>query len=404
MRGGFRLSKRIEAGDTAGVTDSIPHARSVVGTRLIFFLAGFAISAWAPLVPIVKSQLALSESLLGLLLLCVGLGSVLTMPIAGGLAARFGCRSVTQVAACVLLVGLIFVVIAPTAPILGGALLLVGAGMGTVDVVMNIQAVMVERAAERPMMSGFHALFSIGGIAGAGLMSTLLGLRFTPLLAMACVVSAGFVILVGAHRGLLSTGLKSEGPPMALPRGPVLTLGIMCLVLFLAEGSVLDWSGVHLRENFSAPESQAGWGYIAFSATMSLGRLTGDRIVAQIGRKVALLGGLLLAAVGFAVVALSPTPELVWLGYAIVGAGAANVVPILFTLAGNQSTMPAHLAVSAVTTMGYAGFLAGPAIIGFVAQGTSLLASCGLLGLGISACLPLAQRAVSEHQSSTTTS
>jgi MFS family permease len=137
---------------------------------------------------------------------------------------------------------------------------------------------------------------------------------------------------------------------------------------------------------------------------MSLGRLTGDRIVAQIGRKVALFGGLVLAGIGFAIVALAPTPELVWLGYAIVGAGAANVVPILFTLAGNQNAMPSHLAVSAVTTMGYAGFLAGPAIIGFVAQGTSLLASFGLLGFGIFACLPLAQRAVSEHQSAATTS
>lgn len=386
MRGGYCLSKRDEAGDTAGVIDSIPHARSVVGTRLIFFLAGFAISAWAPLVPIVKSQLTLSESLLGLLLLCVGMGSVLTMPIAGGLAARFGCRSVTQVAACVLLVGLIFVVIAPTGPILGVALLLVGAGMGTVDVVMNIQAVMVERAAEQPMMSGFHALFSIGGIAGAGLMSTLLGLKLTPFLAMSCVVSAGFVIMVGAHRGLLSTGLKSEGPPMALPRGPVLTLGIMCLVLFLAEGSVLDWSGVHLRENFSAPESQAGWGYIAFSAMMSLGRLTGDRLVAKLGRHWTLVGGLVLANVGFLMVAAGSVAWHVWLGYAIVGAGAANIVPILFTMAGNQKAMPAHLAVSAVTTLGYAGFLLGPAVIGFVADGLSLPLAFLFIAMGIAAC------------------
>lgn len=373
--------------------------RAVAGTRWIFFLAGFAISAWAPLVPIVKSRLNLSESLLGLLLLCVGLGSVVTMPIAGGLAARFGCRNVTRIAASILLVGLLVVVAAPNAVVLGLALFLMGAGMGTVDVVMNIQAVMVERDSERPMMSGFHALFSIGGIAGAGLMSGLLGFRLTPMVAMAVVVALGAVVLLTADGGLLRTGLKSEGPPVALPRGPVLTLGLICMVLFLAEGSVLDWSGVHLRETLSAPESQAGWGYIAFSAMMSLGRLTGDRLVAKLGRRWTLVGGLVLADVGYMMVAAASAAWHVWLGYAIVGAGAANIVPILFTMAGNQKSMPAHLAVSAVTTLGYAGFLLGPPIIGFVAGGSSLQVAFLLIAIGIAACCLPAEKLILQTES-----
>ncbi|WP_428393812.1 MFS transporter [Lichenicoccus sp.] len=348
-------------------------------TRVVFFITGFGYSAWAALVPFAKAHTGVSEGGLGLLLLCLGLGSIVTMPLSGALTARFGCRAVMLVAALVVAATLPMLSLLASLPLLVMALILFGAGLGAMDVAMNIQAIIVERASGRAMMSGFHGLFSLGGIAGAGGMAALLSAGATPPQASLCVSLGILLALALAAAKLLPFGSPADGPAFAIPHGIVLLIGALCFVLFLAEGAVLDWSGVFLTNVRHVPTSYAGLGYAAFATTMTVGRLAGDRIVERLEpRRVVMLGSL-LAAAGFVIASWIPSWEMALLGYGLVGAGCANIVPVLFSAVGRQSAMPEKLAVPAITSLGYAGMLAGPAGIGFVAHWTSLPAAFAIL-------------------------
>jgi predicted MFS family arabinose efflux permease len=348
-------------------------------TRVVFFIAGFGVAAWAPLVPFAKARAGLDDGALGVMLLCLGVGSILTMPLAGALAARLGCRRV-MVAASIGMSLVLPLLAALSDPIpLAIALFLFGASLGALDCVANIQAIIVERASGRAMMSGFHGLFSVGGIAGAGGMSALLSLNASPLIASLCVAAIIIALLFFAAPASLPYGSEGDGPAFAIPRGVVLFIGMLCFIMFLAEGAMLDWSAVFLREARGVDPSFAGLGYAAFAATMTAGRLTGDRIVQRLGQERILLFGGLLAGGGFALATLVPSWLAALAGYALVGAGCSNIVPVLFTAVGRQQTMPEHVAVPAITTLGYAGILAGPALIGFAAHATSL--SIAMLGL-----------------------
>ena len=313
------------------------------------------------------------------------------MPLAGALTSRFGCRFVIAVSAVTIATTLPLLAALSALPFLVAALLVFGAGIGAIDVAMNIQAIIIERASERSMMSGFHGLFSLGGIAGAGGVAALLGIgagTLTSALGVsACIVLA--ILIALPH--LLPHGSRNDGPLFAIPRGIVLLLGIMCFVGFLAEGAVLDWSAVFLSSLQHLAASLAGLGYASFATTMTIGRLMGDRVVDRLGdRKVILFGGL-IAAAGFAVATLVPYWQVALMGYALIGVGCSNIVPVLFSSVGRQTAMPENVAVPAITTLGYAGVLAGPAGIGFVAQVASLpvaflavavmLAIVGLRGL-----------------------
>lgn len=354
-------------------------------TRVAFFISGFAMAAWAPLVPFSKTRLAIHEATLGLLLLCMGAGSIVSMPLAGALSARWGCRRVLVASALLVCASLPLLALAPTAPWLGVALFLFGAGIGGLGCAGNIQAILVERASGRPMMSGFHGLFSLGGVAGAGGMIVLLGVLGTSLgQATAAVAAVVLALLALAAPHFLAGGGAQSGPAFARPTGVVLFIGTLCFILFLAEGAILDWSAVFLTQVQGMPAERAGLGYAAFATAMTVGRLTGDRWVRRIGPQRTVLTGALLAAAGLALATLAPTWPLALPGFALVGLGCSNIVPVLFSLAGRQHAMPESLAVPAIATMGYAGVLMGPALIGFVAHGTSLVAAllllAGLLG------------------------
>ena len=350
-----------------------------MSTRIAFFIAGFGIAAWAPLVPYAKARAGLDEGTLGLLLLCLGVGSILAMPIAGALAGRFGCRKVMAGGTLLICLALPLLATLTSIPLLMAALFMFGAGLGGVDSTVNLQAVIVERASGKTMMSGFHGLFSLGGIVGAAGVSALLGLGLSPLGATLVVIALMLLALLKAAPHMLPYGSQSSGPAFAVPHGVVLFIGCLCFVVFLAEGAVLDWSAVFLTSVRNADPATAGFGYVAFAVTMTIGRLTGDRIVQALGAFRVVLCGALVAAAGFTLAILAPSPLAGLAGFALVGAGAANVVPVMFSAAGRQRSMPTHLAVAAVTTMGYAGVLLGPAALGFIAKLTSLAAALGLL-------------------------
>jgi predicted MFS family arabinose efflux permease len=369
----------------AAVTPGRPEQ---VSTRIVFFIAGFGMAAWAPLVPFAQARTGLDAGSLGLLLLCLGGGSIIAMPLAGALSARFGCRMVLIVASLVICLTLPLLATISSFLLLASVLIAFGAGVGSVDCAVNIQAVIVERASGRTMMSGFHGLFSVGGITGAGGVSALLTIGASPLVATLCVVAGIIAALIKAGPDLLPYGSSSAGPAFAVPHGIVLFIGLLCFVVFLTEGAVLDWSAVALTSVHGMEPSHGGLGYAAFALTMTIGRLTGDAVVRRLGSSTVIVLGGLCAAAGLALATVVPAWEAALLGYAMVGAGCANIVPVLYTAVGRQNVMPEHVAVPAITTLGYSGILAGPAAIGFVAHVTSLSAAflcVAILLMGVAA-------------------
>ena len=341
-------------------------------TRLLFLLAGFSAAAWASLVPVAKAATGVNEGQLGLVLLCLGIGSLLAMPVSGVVSTRHGCRKVLMVCGVALCACLPLLASVQNVFTLAAALFFFGAMIGIFDCVMNIQAVIVERDSKRPLMSGFHGFFSLGGLLGAATTSAIMDLGVSPFATVSGIALAGVLLLMTIRRHILPYGNPAEGPPFALPRGEVLFLGMLCMTVFLVEGSMMDWSAVMLTENHGMPVAQAGYGFAAFSLTMTFGRLTGDRIVARVGRRSVVTVGGLLAMGGILLATLVPLWQAALLGYAMVGLGCSNIVPVLFTAVGRQTSMPQSVAVPAMSTLGYAGVLAGPAAIGFIAHHSSL--------------------------------
>jgi MFS family permease len=348
-----------------------------MSTRIAFLIAGLLMSAWAPLVPLVKARAGLDDGGLGLLLLGLGGGSIVAMPFAGYLTAHYGCRPVVIWATIVLCAVLPLLSTVAWLPGLVIAVTLFGASMGMLDCAMNIQSVIVEKNSGQALQSGFHGLYSVGGIVGAGAMTALLTLGLDPLIAALCIVATVLGSLYKAAPALLTYGTERGGPLFAVPRGIVLLLGTLCFIVFLTEGAMLDWSAVFLVSNRGLEPSIAGLGYASFAAAMTVGRLTGDAIVSKLGGvRVVALGGLCAAAGMIVSLGIDGWPASL-IGYALVGAGCSNIVPVLFTAVGRQQRMPQAVAIPAVISMGYAGILIGPVFIGAVAHLSTLSFALG---------------------------
>ncbi len=339
-----------------------------LATRLAFLVAGFGIACWAPLVPFAKTRLAVDDGVLGLLLLSLGIGSVVAMLLTGVMSARYGSKPIIIAGGLGLALVLPLLAIASSPATLALALFAFGAALGSIDVAMNIHAVEVERSAGRPLMSGFHALFSIGGFAGSALMTLLLSLQLG---ALTCTLICSVLMLIAmlvAWPRLLRSAKVQEGPLFVLPRGFVLLLALLGAITFLVEGAMLDWGALLVIGAGLVSEAQGGTGYIVFSIAMTAGRLGGDVVVARVGDRTTLFWGSLIAIAGFVVLLTAPVAAVAMAGFLLIGLGASNLVPVLFRRAATQTVMPTGLAVAAITTAGYAGILIGPAGVGFVAR------------------------------------
>ncbi len=348
-------------------------------TRLAFFIAGFVTATWAVLVPYARTNTGVNEATLGSLLLCLGLGALIAMPVTGSLTSRFGCRRVIMSAITLVVVSTPLLAVISDPLLLALALLVFGTGIGVTDCAMNIQAILVEKEASAPLMSGFHGMYSFGGIAGAGLMTLLLAAGLDVVISTLFITLTVIALALLSYPGLLTYANPKEGPAFALPRGIVLMLGIICLSVFLTEGTVLDWSAIYLTQVRNMPESLGGLGYTCFAVAMTAARLTGDRVVKYFGQLIVVVGGALAAAIGLALMTFIPSWHLSLFGYILIGCGCANIVPVMFSAVGQQNVMPQSVAVPAMTTMGYLGVLSGPAIIGFVAHFSSLALAFSLI-------------------------
>lgn len=365
---------------TAAAFEQRAQIAQQMATRAAFLIVGIAMAAWAPLVPYAKERIGLNDASLGSLLLFLGVGSFVTMPVTGWLSGKYGCKRVMQLASLALMITVPLLALVPNSVCLALALMVFGASIGCLDVAMNIQAVDVEKASGRAMMSGFHGFFSVGGILGAGLVAGGLWLGAGPVLATLPISLLIIALLLVSQRYWLSNKFHQPGSsPFVVPRGWVAYLGVMSFILFLAEGALLDWSALFLTLERGVEQSRAGWGYAIFSIAMTLGRLTGDKLVNYFGRFFIFLSGSLCATAGFILAISRPDAAAALVGFLLVGLGASNVVPILFSAAGNQKAMPVNMAISAMTTIGYAGILAGPALIGFVAHHSSIALAFGII-------------------------
>ena len=353
-------------------------AKARLATRLAFFAAGFSMGCCAPFFPFVKENVSADKSQFGVLLLCLGIGAIIAMPITGILSAKRGSKPMVLLGGLSMVVLLPILVVVNSPIILALILFLFGAALGTLDVAMNVHGVEVEQIEKRSLMSNFHAQFSIGGLVGAALMTIFLSFGM-PLLLSSIIASSitSFAMILTIKRLLIVNSVKQS--KFMFPKGVVLLLAIFAAIIFLVEGAVVDWGALLIIDLELTPIKSAGVGYILFSIAMVIARLLGDKIIDIIGEFKVLILGVITTIFGILTILLSTLPLFALCGFMLIGLGVANLVPIFFSAAGRQKIMPAEIAIASVTTTGYAGILLGPVLIGYVAEVTTLSIAFSLL-------------------------
>ena len=308
-----------------------------------------------------------------------------SMPLAGRAAVRWGSRAPARLLLGLLGVGVAVPALAPSLPALCVATLLFGAANGALDVTMNAQGIAVERRVGRPVLSSFHAAFSFGGLAGAALGALAAGLTFDARVHLALVGALLVVLGTAVTAGLLAASADAQaGQPAVRTAGRLRGLAVLGLAGFmclLCEGAALDWSAIYVDRDLAGSPAVAALAYAAFSVTMAVGRLTGDRLTERLGPVAIVRVGALVAGLGLATAILVARPSAALVGFACLGAGLAVVVPIVFRAAGELPGGEPGSGIAAVSTAGYAGFLAGPPLIGAVAELTGLPVALAMLPL-----------------------
>lgn len=371
-----------------------------MATYVYFVLCGTLMGAWVVHIPAAEERVGISHATLGGLLVLLGLGAFIGMRVAGPLADRFGARAVVPAGGVLCGAALILPGLARDPWSLAGALLVFGFCNGCLDVSMNAHAVHVEKAYGRPVMSGFHATFSVGGVVAALVAAGAASEGLDPVASMAVMGAVGIVIALASARALLPSApaagspgsdsgsrsdsgsgadadsvKESKASPAVTPRGirgRIRLLAVLALMVMLCEGAANDWSALHLKDVLGAPGSTAAFAYGTFAAAMTIGRLLADRLVARFGSMAILRHGASMAAVGITLVALGPWMWAAFVGWALFGLGLSGTVPQLFSAAGHADPAAAGANVSRVAGLGYVGMLAGPAVIGWLTHVVAL--------------------------------
>lgn len=377
---------------TALIDPEIQLSAQRLSTRFSFFGLGFATAAWAPLIPFAQQRLHFNHADFGLLLLCSGLGAMLAMPATGKIVQRIGCRVPIGFALLLLAVLLPSLSLWTSPLMMAITLFLFGTAAGSLGVALNIQAVVVEKNSLKSLMSGFHGMASLGGLAGVLTITALLALSISAVMS-AFAVSLLLVIIVflsvpynikAVENTLLEASSKvKKSIRQRLPQPLIILIGIACFIIFMTEGAAMDWSGIYLTQQYGVNAAFAGLAYTFFAIAMTTGRFTGDYLIRYFGEKKLLTYSAICATLGLALVSIAPYWWLVLVGYTLVGTGCSNIVPIMFSRAGRQTVMPSAVALSCVSTMAYTGILVGPAFIGMVSEliglSTVFMALSGLL-------------------------
>ena len=361
----------------------VPRARiAVIGA---FAVNGFLLASWVVSIPQVEDRADLSHATLGSILLLLGLGSFVSMQVGGWAVDRIGSRAVTITGVAVLAVAVTLPALTTDAAGLALAVLAIGLGNGALDVAMNSHAVQVERAHGRPLMSSFHACWSIGGAIGAGAgaiarsQDVPLGGYLVGSAVVGAVVAAlllpGLLPPYGTADADADASPVADSAPQPVVRRPatrrIVGLALLAFVLMMAEGVAADWSALHARDHLDAG-SAAALAYAAFAVAMTAGRLVADRVTARVGPVAVVRWGALVAGAGMLVAVTAPVLALTLAGWALFGLGLSGTVPQIFSAAGAMSEAGGGVIMSRIVGAGYLGLLAGPALIGWLAAGTSL--------------------------------
>ena len=348
---------------------------------LVFFANGAGMASWLPHIPTVQAALGLTPAGLGLALLATAAGALVGIPLAGVASARRGSRAVVRASALVFFAVLALPIVTPSIPLLVAMLFVLGAGNGALDVAMNAQAVALETRGDRPIMSSFHGLWSVGGLVGAGGAAAALHAGWSaPAHVVAAVAIFGSLAAAGCL-GLLPAkhDVQPERARAVRPTGALVGLGAIAFLALLAEGAVGDWSAVYLQHSLGAAPSTAALGFAGFSLAMALGRFCGDGLARRFSDAALVRASTVLGAVGLGAALAVGTPAIGIAGFACVGFGIANLVPIVFRTAGALPGLAASESIAAVGTAGYVGLLAGPPVIGFAAEALTLGGALGLI-------------------------
>jgi fucose permease len=369
-------------------------------TTGVFVVNGAAIGTWVAQIPWVQERFDLSKSAMGLVLVGMALAVILAFPVAGQAIVRHGSERMVWVGgiACALAVNL--PVLAPHPLMVALGLAVLGGASATQDVSMNSHGVKVEKDMRRPIMSSLHAGWAFGGMAGAGFAAACaaLGLdaRITVALSSALLLATLFATARRIGHGSAAEG--DDAPGFTLPSRGVVLLAILCLLVMVTEGAMADWGGLYLRQDLGASAALAALAYSFFTAGMTAGRIAGDWINHRIGAVALLRWGALLTGVPLGAMLLIGQPAAALIGLFLVGLGVSNGVPLMFSAAGRQPDTPPGPGIAAVSSMGSLGFLAGPPLIGFVADAISLPWALAMLIIGAAVVFALARRAAGRSE------
>lgn len=364
----------------------------------MFLVNGFAMGSWAPQIPLLLPRHQITPFVLGLLILLLGLGAVGAMLLAPRALARLGAVRLSVVCGLALWPALVGVVLAPALWAVAPLILAYGGLAGTMDVAMNAHAVVVERRLGRAIMSSSHGFWSVGGFVGGALGGALIGplgaggaVLLAAVLGMAVVLAVRKPLQIDATGAMGAAQATGPGTPPAAPqtrpgghalRKPlVLLLGGMALLSMVPEGAVLDWGALYLSREMGVGPATAGLAFGAFSAAMAVMRFLGDAVRNRFGGVACLRLSALMAALGLLAAAAAPNAGLAILAFGVAGLGVANLVPILFSAAGNLGGLAPGAGIAAVTMMGYSGILIAPSVIGFVAEHLGFRLTYAVLGV-----------------------
>ncbi|WP_235297740.1 MFS transporter [Portibacter marinus] len=351
--------------------------------NLFFLVNGFGYASWAARIPALQEKFDLSNSNLGILLLAHSIGAFIAMPLTGFLISKYTSRTVTMIS------GLIFPLFLLAIPWMTGyytlliPFLLMGSTTGMMDVAMNAQAVEVEMLSKKPIMTMFHAMFSIGMVIGGLVGSFAINMDLTMISHFTAVVITSLLVISISSIYLYpdQSEFNHDDPIFVLPKGPLIILGVIAFCCMMGEGAIADWSTIYMKKIVQSQEFLYAMGLTAFAAMMTAGRLVGDRGRSMIGDRLMLLSGGLMSLLGIGLVLITDFPYIVILGFALVGLGLSNIVPIVYSLAGKMKGIKPGVGIAMATTIGYSGFMIGPPLIGFVADATSLYYGMMLLAV-----------------------
>lgn len=362
--------------------------RAAVGA--LFFLLGLCFATWASRIPSIQQRMGVSDGQLGLVLFAIPAGQLLSLPLAGWLVAKRGSRQVVLAGVLLYAGALVALGWAATLYQLVPLLMVFGIGSNLTNISVNTQAVNVERLYTNPIMASFHGLWSLAGFAGAAIGTVMIGARVPPgyhFLLIALLIAAGLAVSA-THVVRHDSGVDPNQPAFVRPDSHLLGLGAIAFCALICEGAMFDWSGVYFKKVLQVDRNWVGAGYTAFMSTMALGRFGADALAARLGARRVIQGSGLLTATGLALAVAFPVLPVALLGFLLVGFGTSSVVPLVYSAAGRSTAMSAGMALAAVSTIGFVGFLLGPPVIGLIAGATSLrvsLALIAVMGLCVSA-------------------